>query len=45
MKKLLITIAVLGLSFIESKSQIKSIPDFTLSAPTRNNENTSIQLN
>jgi hypothetical protein len=31
MKKLLITIAVLGLSFIESKSQIKSIPDFTFS--------------
>jgi hypothetical protein len=36
-------------SGIEPPSQkgitISSIPDFTLSAPTRNNENTSIQLN
>ena len=31
MKKLLITLAVLGLSFSESKSQVKSIPDFTFS--------------
>jgi thioredoxin-related protein len=31
MKKLLITIALLGFSFIQSKSQVKSIPDFTFS--------------
>jgi hypothetical protein len=31
MKKLLITIAVFGLSFTESNSQVKSIPDFTFS--------------
>lgn len=31
MKKLLISLAVLGLSFTETKSQVKSIPDFTFS--------------